>query len=217
MFAIHQIAISTPQRISSDAEARQFLAEYVANEGSQLYGRWYTSARLLHDNRKKYYTWYNGEKHNFIPLNDSSIPKYLDLAETLQSRVLSDISDKLNGAVVLPAGEVGRVLNIPVAKTEVDAQNKTIENLRLMNAWRKLSKHTSIQEARNQLLLDTDSWIMLDQVATFCSLIKGEWVFESMFYCDLADSSDISYFRKFITNNNEYKNNAYLFAVELTI
>lgn len=220
MFAIHQVAISPGFTISSEEEAATIVknAEQQNSAEGLTFGRtrWFSRAQLL-TREEPYYTWSNGTKANFIPLSDPIAIQHLNTAETYQNEYLSRISDRLNGRIVLPAGEKGRILGFPVDIDEKEAELRTSENKKFQSAWKNLSKETRVIRARNIAQNNVDAFIMLDQVKSMCSLISGEWVFESMFYCVSNRSSSLDRFRDLLESSTTYADTSYLFAVEFKL
>jgi hypothetical protein len=220
MFTIHQVAISPGFKISSDEEAELFIKSI--EEQDSPWGvksglkRWYSRVGLS-SRDKPYYTWSDGTQANFIPLADTVAMQHLNTAEKYQDEHLSHISDQINGSVVLPAGEKGRILGLPVAIDEKEAQRRTIENQKLQSAWIDISKQTTIKNAQNLVKSDINSFIMLDQIKTLHSLIVGDWVFESMFYCITNGSSSLERFRNLLESSTTYADTAYLFAIEFKL
>lgn len=218
MFAIHHVAISTGKSIKSDKEARDFLSEFSKDNPQDALSsfKWYSSFGLVKRD-EPYYTWSNGKKDNFIPLSDPLALQYINDAERMQDGHLARISDQIHGKEVLAVGEQGRIFGIPVVNDAIEASRITQENKKLSKAWNELSAETHVKSASSLARNDVNAFIMLDQIKTFHSLIVGDWVFESMFYCVATGSSSIERFRQLWEASESYTDNAYLFAIEFRI
>jgi hypothetical protein len=225
MHFTHQVVVYSSKPIRDDTHAEQLVREQAcplisilsASDYMALSPYWFECFSVGKVG-KPYYHNSQKERTSYISLSHPGAAQYLDRAHYHQEKAFLTVTDMLKGSLVIAADANGRVLGIPVAETEDEANYRTVENKKMQGSWQALLNAQTLSEAGDASNMGSGFWFLLDEVKMALDLLNGQWHPESMFYAPMFRTSSVENFLMNIKGySEEDKQNLYLISVKFTL